>query len=465
MELIVNKTSDPSGKILSVKGNVVIVEFLGTHRPDMYSILVVEKVEAKLLVYRSLNEFHFYCFLLTENKEVARGLKVIDTKMPLSIPVGDGLLGRVVDFMGQPVDGKGDIQYDGAHPIFALSPSYEATSSNKEVIETGIKVLDFFSPLIKGGKSGLFGGSGVGKTVLLTELMHNVVNENKDDTVCVFAGVGERTREGHELILELEQRGVLSGVSLVFGAMGAISSIRMLTAPAGVTIAEYFRDVKKKNVLFFIDNMYRYVQAGNELSTLMNVIPSEDGYQATLSSEVAGVHERLIGKGDKYITTIEAIYIPADDILDQGVQEILRYLDSTIVLSRDVYREGRLPAVDILSSTSSALNPTMVSMDHYVVNIAARQLLSRAASLERIVSLVGESELSEEDRLTFQRAIKLKNYMTRNFFVAQEQTGKKGAYIDIKTTVADVKAIINGDMDKITADKFLYIGSIADLNL
>jgi F-type H+-transporting ATPase subunit beta len=295
--------------------------------------------------------------------------------------------------------------------------------------------------------------------------MHNVVNENKDDTVCVFAGVGERTREGHELILELEQRGVLSGVSLVFGAMGAISSIRMLTAPAGVTIAEYFRDMKKKNVLFFIDNMYRYVQAGNELSTLMNVIPSEDGYQATLSSEVAGIHERLIGKGDKFITTIEAIYIPADDILDQGVQEILRYLDSTIVLSRDVYREGRLPAVDILSSTSSALNPTMVSMDHYVVNIAARQLLSRAASLERIVSLVGESELSEEDRLTFQRAIKLKNYMTQNFFVAQEQTGKKGAYIDIKTTVADVKSIVNGDMDKITADKFLYIGSIADLKV
>jgi F-type H+-transporting ATPase subunit beta len=223
--------------------------------------------------------------------------------------------------------------------------------------------------------------------------------------------------------------------------------------------------MKKKNVLFFIDNMYRYVQAGNELSTLMNVIPSEDGYQATLSSEVAGIHERLIGKGDKFITTIEAIYIPADDILDQGVQEILRYLDSTIVLSRDVYREGRLPAVDILSSTSSALNPTMVSMDHYVVNIAARQLLSRAASLERIVSLVGESELSEEDRLTFQRAIKLKNYMTQNFFVAQEQTGKKGAYIDIKTTVADVKSIVNGDMDKITADKFLYIGSIADLKV
>ena len=451
------------GKIVSVKGNTVVVEYTGAYKPDIFNVLVVEKNEAKLLVYSSLNDHQLYCFLLVDGVTVSRGMKVIDTGQSISVPVGNGLLGRVTSFLGVPIDGKGDIQYEASREIYNTPPTYEETTSHREIVETGIKVLDFFAPLIRGGKTGLFGGSGVGKTVLLTELMHNVVSVDKEDTVCVFAGVGERTREGHELINELEQRGVLPNVSLIFGPMGAMSSIRMLTAPAGVTVAEYFRDVKKKNVLFFIDNMYRYVQAGNELSTLMNIIPSEDGYQATLASEVAQVHERLVGRKDNFITTIEAVYIPADDILDQGVQEILRYLDSTIVLSRDVYRDGRLPAVDILSSTSSALNPLMVSMDHYVVNIAARQLLSRALSLERIVSLVGEAELSEEDRLVFQRSIKLKNYMTQNFFVAQEQTGKQGVSVDLKTTVADVKSIVNGDVDKITADKFLYIGSIKDI--
>jgi F-type H+-transporting ATPase subunit beta len=451
------------GRLISISESIVVVEFLGQHKPDLHSVVATLDDSAKFMVHRALDEFHFLCFLLTEGVSVYRGVEVYDTGESLAIRVGDGLLGRVVDLFGNPVDGKGEIEGTTPRNVYNISPSYAETASSTQVIETGIKVLDFFAPLVKGGKTGLFGGSGVGKTMLLTELMRNIVSIDREKTTCVFAGVGERSREGQELILELEDRQVLSNVSLVFGAMSALSSRRMLTAPAAVTVAEYFRDEKSKNVLFFIDNMYRYIQAGNELSTLLNVIPSEDGYQASLSTEVASIHERLVSKGDNSITTIEAVYVPADDILDQGVQEIFKYLDSTIVLSRDVYREGRLPAVDILASSSSVLNSHMVGMDHYVVSIAARQLLSKAASLERIVSLVGEGELSEEDRLTYQRSIKLRNYMTQNFFVAETQSGKPGDFVPIKKTVSDVKSIINGTCDGITPDKLLYIGSLEHL--
>lgn len=452
------------GRVISVKENIAVIEFLGDHKPMLHTVLVTQDEQIHFMVYKAANEFHYACLVLTEGVALHRGLEVYDTCKPLSISVGDALLGRVVDLFGNPVDGKGVISSPLQKPVFAIPPSFAEAALNTNVIETGIKVLDFFAPLIQGGKTGLFGGSGVGKTMLLTELMHNIVQADRARTLCVFAGVGERTREGHELALELEDRGVLQHVSLVFGAMSAMSSRRMLTAPAAVSVAEYFRDDMGKNVLFFIDNMYRYVQAGNELATLLNILPSEDGYQATLCSEVASIHERLVSKNDQAITTIEAVYVPADDILDQGVQEILKYLDSTIVLSRDVYREGRLPAVDILSSSSSALNSKTVGMDHYVVNIAARQLLSKSASLERIVSLVGEGELSEEDKLVYQRSIKLRNYMTQNFFVAQAQTGKPGQFVPIKKTVADVKAIVNGTCDTITPDKLLYIGSLDELN-
>lgn len=458
------KLNKPKGRLVSINESIAVVEFLDEHRPTIYSVLNTLDDSAQLLVYRSIDEYHFVCFMLTDNAVFQRGAEVYDTGRSLSINVGDSLLGRVVDLFGVPLDGKGPIDATQPRDIFNVPPKYDETSNATQIIETGIKVIDFFAPLIKGGKTGLFGGSGVGKTMILTELMRNIVGSDKDKTVCVFAGVGERSREGQELVTELSERDVLSNVSLVFGPMSALSSRRMLTAPAAVSVAEFFRDEKNKNVLFFIDNMYRYVQAGNELATLLNVIPSEDGYQATLTSEVATIHERLVTKGSNSITTIEAVYVPADDILDQGVQEILKYLDSTIVLSRDIYRDGRLPAVDILSSTSSALNSHMVGMDHYVVSIAARQLLSKAASLERIVSLVGEGELSEEDRLTYQRSIKLRNYMTQNFFVAEAQSGKPGEFVTVKKTVADVKAIINGTCDNITPDKLLYIGSLESIS-
>jgi F-type H+-transporting ATPase subunit beta len=294
-------------------------------------------------------------------------------------------------------------------------------------------------------------------------MLHNIINKDREHTVSVFAGVGERTREGQELYEELGETGVLDSVSMVFGAMGENPSRRYLTGLAAASLAEYIRDDMGKNVLFFIDNMFRFAQAGNELAMLMNTIPSEDGYQATLASEIAEIHERLIPTTTASITTIEAIYVPADDILDQGVQSIFDYLDSAIVLSRDVYQEGRLPAVDILASDSSALSLDVVGVSHYTTALEARSLLKSAQSLERIVSLVGEGELSQEDQVTYQRAKKIKNYMTQNFHVAKNQTNKEGQYVPRDKTVDDVQRILDGQYDDVPDSKFMFIGSTEDL--
>ncbi len=452
------------GKVLNVREHIVEIIFNGDTKPNIGDILVLEeKPDALMLVYSSSGAATFYCLLLHSSRDLYRGAKVVNTHKALSIPVDNGLLGRVIDIFGRARDGKGDIHAEQFHSIYQDAPPYSAVVSKQELLETGIKALDLFAPIVKGGKTGLFGGSGVGKTILLTEVLHNIVNKEKESTVSVFCGVGERTREGHELYEELSHTDVLDSVSLIFGSMGDSPSIRFLTSLAGVTIAEYFRDIQKKNVLFFIDNIYRYVQAGNELSLLMNSIPSEDGYQATLSSEMATIHERLVSNDNSAITTIEAVYLPADDLLDQGVQSIFDYLDSVVVLSRDIYREGRFPAIDLLASGSNILNPRIVSPLHYYVFLQAQSLLKKAVSLERIVSLVGEAELSDEDRTLYQRSKKLKNYMTQNFFVSQDQAGKKGDYIPLKTTLSDVKDILDGKCDGISEDKFLYIGSIADI--
>ncbi len=325
-------------------------------------------------------------------------------------------------------------------------------------------MIDVFAPLIKGGKMGLFGGAGVGKTMLLTEIMHNVIGRvGHDRYYSVFAGVGERSREGLELWLSLKNTGVMPYASLIYGQMGENPAVRFLSAYAGVSMAEYFRDVEKRDILFFIDNVYRFAQAGNELSVLTGSIPSEDGYQPTLESEMATFHERLHSTVDGMITSVEAIYVPADDLLDHGVQTIFPFLDSLLVLSRDVYQEGRTPAVDILASTSSALTPHFVGDHHYQVVIIARNILKRAQSLERIVSLVGENELSVEDQIVVKRARKLKNYLTQPFYTAEGQRGVKGVYVPVAEAVKDVNAIISGQYDSTPDDVFLYIGKMSDV--
>ncbi len=450
------------GKIVSVKGQVIEVYF--DNPPSIHDLLVLEEDRSVAMeVFSSSNTSSFYCLALSITEKVKRGAVVLNTGEPFKFPVGKDLLGRVVNVFGQPYDGGERIKAEKLLPIRAGAKPFRELSAQKSLLETGIKIVDLFVPIIKGGKTGLFGGAGVGKTMLLTEIMHNVLGREKE-TLSVFAGVGERSREGLELFLTLKQSGDLKSSSLIFGTMGENPTIRFLSAYAATTLTEYYRDELGKNVLFFIDNVFRFAQAGSELSTLMNRLPSEDGYQATLESEMASFHERLVSTNKAFISTIEAIYVPADDLLDHAVQTIIPYLESVVVLSRDIYQEGLLPAIDILSSNSTALDASIVGAEHYKVAVESKKLLKEAQSLERIVSLVGESELSNEDRLKYKRARKLKNFMTQPFYVSEMQKGKKGVYVPVNDTIADVKAIIEGKYDQIDEDKFLYLGSLSQLH-
>lgn len=454
-----------TGRVIGIKEHVVEVVFPYDYIPSINDILSFQEDSSILLqIYKSSGDNRFYCIALTSINKLYRGAPVINSQSPLTLPVGEAALGRVIDIFGMPRDGGQDIQSDVRKAIYQLPIPYSDIVIKYDVLETGVKVVDLFAPIIVGGKTGLFGGSGVGKTMLLTEILHNVINKDKENTVSVFCGVGERTREGHELYQELRRTNVLSSVSLIYGSMGDSPAVRFLTSLGGVTLAEYFRDGLKKNVLFFIDNIYRYIQAGNELSLLVKAIPSEDGYQPTLMSEMATIHERLASNKNASITAIEAVYLPADDLLDSGVQSIFDYLDSKIVLSRDVYKEGLFPAVDVLTSSSNALNSNIVGYEHYNISLEAQSLLKKSISLERIVALVGESELSDEDRIIYRRSRKLRNFMTQNFFVSQEQTGRKGDYVPLKTTISNVKDILTGKMDEISEDKFLYIGNLSQIN-
>lgn len=451
------------GKIIGVQEQIVEVEFKN-NQPNVHDVLVLDSDnDIKMQVALPSGPSSFFCLSLQSPDKLYRGLKVINTKQSILIPIGEAVLGRAMNIFGQPIDGLGEIKKTGEKPIYAKSLDYAEIAKHSEILETGIKTIDFFAPMVRGGKIGLFGGAGVGKTILLTEIIHNVIVLHKETGVSVFAGVGERIREGHELYETLAAKKVLPSVSLILGTMGENPAVRFLTGFTAVALAEYFRDSLKKDVLFFIDNVFRFAQAGNELSVLMNTIPSEDGYQATLTSEMASFHERLVSSTNNSITSVEAIYIPNDDILDQGVQAVFPYLDSFVVLSRNIYQEGLLPAVDTMSSSSANLNPRTVGQLHYETAIKALNLLKQAASLERIVSLVGESELSPADQLTYERAKKLRNFMTQNFFVTENQTGKKGAYVPRSTTVEDVNALLNGEYDSLSEEKFSYIGSLKEL--
>lgn len=452
-----------TGKIVSIRGQIIEVEF-ADEKPRIYDVLLFkEDPTIKMEVYTSSSPTSFYCLALTTVAKLYHGAEVINTKEPIKVPVGQELLGRVIDTIGVPQDGRGEIKAKETRPIIAKDIEFEKVEIPKEILETGIKAIDFFTPIIKGGKVGLFGGAGVGKTVILSEIIHNIVILHAESNVSVFTGVGERTREGHELFETLEESGVMNSVSLIYGSMGENPAMRFRTAFTGVTLAEHFRDNMGKDVLFFIDNIFRFAQSGYELSTLMNAIPSEGGYQATLTSEMASFHERLISTKKNAITTFEAIYVPADDITDNGVQSIFPYLDSGIIMSRQVYQEGRFPAIDILSSTSSALNPETVGDAHYSTNLEAQSLLKKALSLERIVSLIGESELSAEDQVVYKRSKILKNYMTQSFKVVENQTERKGAYVAVKECVADVRAILDGKYDGFVPEDFLFIGGLKEL--
>lgn len=469
-----------SGIVQSVSGDLATVAF-GSVLPKLSDLLVCpgRTNEIILQVYAAGTGGSYYCMILRGKDKLTKGLRLSVTGKPLSVPVGEAVLGRVINLFGEPVDGDGPVVGEERRPLYGQSLPYKEVTTKKEIWPTGIKSIDFFAPLVKGGKLGLFGGAGVGKTILLSEILHNIILRDEKNVgvgfsrpakdaktasvhkrVSVFAGIGERIREGQELFQELSERGVLPFTSLVYGPMGENASVRFLTGLAAVAIAEYFRDEKNTDVLFFADNVFRFAQAGMELSTITKRIPSEDGYQPTLTSEMAGFHERLTSSKSGELSAVEAIYVPSDDLTDSGVQSIYPYLDSIVTLSRDVYQAGRYPAIDLLACNSSILSPDNVGAEHYQLVITAQQILKKARSLERMVALVGEGELSAENRLVYHRAQVILNYMTQPFSVTENQSGQKGEFVPLDKTIADVKKIVSGLFDNEKAEEFLMIGSL-----
>lgn len=450
-----------SGYISAIRGDIIEVEFKGKKlaRHDLLSLC--EDNSCRLEVYSSTLDNKFLCISLTDPTKLYRGAKIENVSGSLEVPIGVEMLGRVVNIFGSPIDGLGKINAKEKSSIYRSNPTYDQISVTGSIQETGLKVIDFFTPIRKGGKIGLFGGSGVGKTVLLSEMMHNIAFFHKGNSV--FAGIGERIREGHELYETLRDTKVLPNVALVFGQMNESAAVRFRVGFTAIALAEYFRDVKKQDVLFFIDNVYRFAQAGNELSTLLNTIPSEDGYQATLAGEIGAFQERLVSTKEASITSIQAIYVPADDLTDSGVQAIVPYFDSVVTLSRTVYQEGRHPSVDVLASSSSLIEPSTIGYEHYDAVLEADKLLERYNYLQRIVSIVGESELSVEDKILYYRGRKLLNYMTQDLYVVADQSGRPGKYVKREKTIGDVRDILAGKVDSITEEKLLYIGDLSEI--
>lgn len=449
------------GRVISVNNSVAEVEF-GDAVPELFEVLVHRnKPDIRLEVVAITGPHSCRCFVLNESFFLHKDDPLINTKEKLTIPVGKSVLSRAINVFGDPQDGK------PFHPRKRRAIHHSSAPKSTQAlvphtpIHTGIKAVDFFAPILDGGKMGLIGGAGLGKTILLTELIHNVVmgHHRHKEAVSVFAAVGERSREAQELLENVAEANVLDQTTMVVGQMGENPSVRFRSAAAAAAIAEEFRD-EGIDVLFFMDNMYRFSQAGYELSTLTHAIPSEGGYQPTIPSEIGQLHERLSSSEKATITTIEAVYLPSDDLTDYSVRTVLSYLDSSIVLSRDVYQSGRLPAIDLLQSQSSAISIDIIGKRHYELHKQAIQLLEEANKLDRIVSLVGVSELSKESQTIYKRAELLKNYMTQHFTVAEAQSGSKGSHIPLSRVLDEVETILTGGCDEIDPVYLLNVESL-----
>lgn len=461
-----DETNNPfTGYVVAIRGQIVEVGYDDARIiPRVSEILTSpENEQVRLEVYKYGEGNILFCLLLTQKSHIRRHMPIVSTGKPLTIPVGRSALGRVMNLFGMPQDNKGKIPDDVSMPIFPNADANRKVPIHQEILETGIKVLDFFIPFVKGSKIGFVGGAGVGKTVLMTELMRNITF--KHDGMSVFAGVGERIREGHELWKSLEESKVLSRASMVFGQMNENSVIRYRVIAAAATIAEYYRDTEKKDILLFADNVYRYVQAGAEVAALLGTIPSELGYQATLESDVAKIENRLVSTEEGSITSCQTVYVPSDELSDAGVATILSRLDGVIILSRAIAARGYYPCVEPLLSASKTLHPDIVGKEHYEVATQARDILNQHKSLSRIVAIVGESELSAYNQLIYHRAKKLINYLTQPFKTAESQTGRKGAEVPRETTIADIKKVISGEVDQIPDEKFFNIGSIQEAGI
>lgn len=448
------------GKIVSVRESIVEIGFSGV-RPFRHELLLLEgDNDVKMEAYSSSREDTIFALSLSDNSKLFRGASILRTGEVLTVPVGPEVNGRLMNVFGEPLDGK-RLFAEARRPVYKDSPPFADLLVYDELLDTGIKVIDFFTPIRKGGKMGIFGGSGVGKSVLILELVHNA--ELIRDTTTIFAGIGERMREGQELYESLTKNNLLKNTALIYAEINEKAANRFRAAYTAATLAEYSRDELGRDVVMFIDNIYRFIQAGNELSTLLGGIPSEDWYQPTLTSDVGMFEERLISTKNAAITSVQAIYVPADDMSDAGIQTTFSYFDSVCMLSRAVAGEGRYPAVDILGSSSSIIDPKIIGRDHYFLYLEAEKILKRYAQISKIVSIVGEYELSKADQVIYHRARKLLNYMTQNFYVTANQTGRAGTYVPRARTIADVATILTGKADNISEEKFLYIGDLRNI--
>jgi F-type H+-transporting ATPase subunit beta len=452
------------GKISQIIGPVVDVEFNEGELPAIYNAVKIsreEGVELILETQQHLGENIVRCVAMDSTDGLVRGMEAIDTGDSITVPVGPEVLGRLINVIGDPIDELGDVKTSKRYPIHRSAPRYEDLSTASEILETGIKVIDLLEPYSKGGKTGLFGGAGVGKTVLIMELIRNIATEHGGFSV--FSGVGERTREGNDLWLEMKESGVIDKTALVFGQMNEPPGARQRVGLSGLTLAEYFRDDEGKDVLLFIDNIFRFTQAGSEVSALLGRMPSAVGYQPTLATEMGELQERITSTKKGSITSVQAIYVPADDLTDPAPATTFGHLDATTVLSRKIVEMGIYPAVDPLDSTSRILDPRIVGEDHYNTAKIVQQILQKYKDLQDIIAILGMDELSEEDKIVVARARKITRFLSQPFFVAEEFTGTPGKYVSLDQTIQGFKDIVNGEYDDIPEQAFYMQGTIDEV--
>lgn len=452
------------GKIVQILGAVVDVEFDERSIPAIYNALEVANPTGEKLtleVQSHQGEGWVRTVAMGPVDGLSRGLVVTDTGKSISVPVGEKVLGRLINVVGEPIDNQGKIQAEKTYPIHRDSPKLIEQETKQEILETGIKVIDLVAPFIKGGKIGVFGGAGVGKTVIIQELINNIAKEHGGYSV--FAGVGERTREGNDLYNEMKDAGVLNKLAMVFGQMNEPPGARLRVALAGLSIAEFFRDEKRQDVLLFIDNIFRFTQAGSEVSALLGRIPSAVGYQPTLAAEMGQLQERITSTKKGSITSLQAIYVPADDYTDPAPVTTFAHLDSTIVLERSIAEQGLYPAVDPLASSSRALDPDVVGEEHYEVASQVKKVLQRYKELQDIIAILGMEELSDEDKITVTRARKIQRFMSQPFFVGEAFTGRAGKYVPIAETVRGFKKILDGELDGVSEQEFYMVGTIDEV--
>ena len=452
-----------NGIVRRVIGPVVDVQFPSGRMPEIYNAIEIQLEDRKVVMeaVQLIGDNSARCISLFSTDGISRGCRAVDTGSPIKMPVGEGTLGRMFNVVGEPIDGKGPVDAEDYMPIHRLAPEFTEVTPSTEILETGIKVIDLLAPYSKGGKIGLFGGAGVGKTVLIQELIRNVAYEHGGYSV--FAGVGERSREGNDLWHEMTASGVINKTALVFGQMNEPPGARLRVPLSGLTIAENFRDQSGQDVLLFIDNIFRFTQAGSEVSALLGRMPSAVGYQPTLATEMGDLQERITSTKTGSITSVQAVYVPADDLTDPAPATTFTHLDATTVLSRSISSLGLFPAIDPLASSSDALDPSIVGEEHYRVAVKVQELLQEYSDLQDIIAILGMDELSEEQRLTVNRARKIQQFLSQSFHVAEKFTGNPGVYVRVEDTVRSFAEIVDGKADDLPEQAFRYASTIEDV--